>query len=216
MNTEKKQNKNMMLLETIFILVALCVYFCDNINTFALIFLSIILEALPFMLLGSLVSGLVEVFVSREKMLSFLPKNMLSTTCISALMGFIFPVCECGIVLVVRRLTRKGLPISAAIAYLLSAPIVNPIVIFSTAWAYQMNWKIVLLRMLFGYFIAVTIGLVMGSLFEEESPFIEEHSHACKGHCCHNHNQSHDIKKEPSFLQKFPLHQGMEQKTLLP
>jgi uncharacterized membrane protein YraQ (UPF0718 family) len=142
-------------------------------NSLAIVFVSIVLEAIPFMLLGSLIGGAIEVFVSRERMATLLPKKGLLTVCLAAGAGIVFPVCECAVVPVVRRLVGKGLPISAAIAYLLGGPIVNPIVAASTALAYAFDWRMVILRVALGYGIAVTIGLIMGRVFRGASAFRE-------------------------------------------
>lgn len=134
-------------------------------NSLAIVFISIVLEAIPFMLIGSLVGGLIEAFISRERMATFLPQKGWLTICIAAGAGIVFPVCECAVVPVVRRLLGKGLPFSAAIAYLLGGPIVNPIVAASTALAYAFDWRIVILRLGLGYGLAVVIGMLMGKLF---------------------------------------------------
>ncbi|MEQ1840785.1 MAG: permease, partial [Verrucomicrobiales bacterium] len=67
----------------------------------------------------------------------WLPKNKVLAVFLSGLLGAIFPVCECAIVPVIRRLIRKGLPVSCAITYMLSAPIINPIVVVSTMKAFS-------------------------------------------------------------------------------
>jgi uncharacterized membrane protein YraQ (UPF0718 family) len=141
-------------------------------NTLAIIFVSIVLEAIPFMLLGSLVGGVIEVFISRERLATLLPKKGWLTVLVAAGAGTFFPVCECAVVPVVRRLVGKGLPTSAAIAYLLGGPIVNPIVAASTALAYAFNWHIVTLRLALGYGIAVVIGLIMGRVFRGTSAIL--------------------------------------------
>jgi uncharacterized membrane protein YraQ (UPF0718 family) len=87
--------------------------------------------------------------------------------------GFLFPVCECAVVPVVRRLVGKGLPLSAAVAYLLGGPIVNPVVGFSTALAYGFDWDVVMLRLGPGYLIAVGVGLAMGRLFPGQTAIPE-------------------------------------------
>ena len=125
------------------------------------------------MMLGSLIGGAIEVFVSRERLAMLQPKKGWLTVCIAAGAGSVFPVCECAVVPVVRRLVGKGLPISAAIAYLLAGPIVNPIVAASTALAYAFDWRMVILRLVFGYGIAVAIGLIMGHLFRDETALRE-------------------------------------------
>jgi uncharacterized membrane protein YraQ (UPF0718 family) len=117
------------------------------------------------MLVGSLVGGFIEAFVSRERMATCLPRKGWLTVCIAAGAGIVFPVCECAVVPVVRRLIGKGLPFSAAIAYLLGGPIVNPVVAASTALAYAFDWRIVILRLSLGYGLAVVIGMIMGRFF---------------------------------------------------
>ncbi len=136
-------------------------------RTFSIIFLSILFEALPFMLLGSLAGGFIEEYISRDRVTSLLPSGSRKSVFIAAAVGFILPVCECAIVPVVRRLLRKGVPFSAAIAYLLAGPIVNPIVALSTAVAYFYNWKIVFFRLGFGYVAAVIIGFLVDFLVKE-------------------------------------------------
>ncbi len=160
-------------------------------QTFALVFLSIVLEALPFMLIGSGVGGLIEVFVSRERLMARLPRRPWAVTCMSAALGLVFPLCECAVVPVVRRLTRKGLPLSGAIAYLLAGPIVNPIVGTSTALAYAFDWRVVAARLGCGYVIAVAVGLLMGRVFSDRSAFIkDEHASGQSSHgCSHDHGE---------------------------
>ena len=136
-----------------------------GVRSFSLVFVSIVLEALPFMLVGACVGGLIEVFVSREKLVSHLPRRPWAMICLAAALGIVFPVCECAVVPVVRRLTGKGLPLAAAVAYLLGGPIVNPIVAVSTMLAYNMDWRVAAIRVLCGYAIAVFVALAMGRLF---------------------------------------------------
>jgi uncharacterized protein len=131
----------------------------DNI---AINFLAILLEALPFMLLGALAGGLIEVFVPLALVERFFGRHPLRAVFISGAMGLVIPVCECAIVPVVRRLLGKGVPFGAAIAFLLGGPIVNSIVALSTAVAYAWDWRVVLVRLGSGYLIAVTIGLLFG------------------------------------------------------
>jgi uncharacterized membrane protein YraQ (UPF0718 family) len=130
-------------------------------RTMAVVFVAIVLEALPFMLLGSMAGGLVEVFVSRERIATVFPKGRKGVLAAAA-MGILFPVCECAVVPLVRRLLSKGLPPGAAVAYLLAAPIVNPVTFLSTAVAYSLNMPTAFLRIALGYMIAANIGLVVG------------------------------------------------------
>ena len=128
-------------------------------QTFVTIFLGIFIEALPFLLLGTVASGLVEVFLSRETLRRAVPHNRLGSIISGALMGLAFPVCECGVVPLTRRLYRKGLPLSVGVAFLLAAPIINPIVIASTYAAF--GWGPIFVgRFVFALLIATTTGFI--------------------------------------------------------
>jgi uncharacterized membrane protein YraQ (UPF0718 family) len=128
-------------------------------QTFVTVFLGIFIEALPFLLLGTLASGLVEQFLSRETLGRWMPRNRLGRAVAGALMGLAFPVCECGVVPLTRRLFRKGLPLPIGVAFLLAAPVINPIVIASTYAAF--GWGAVLLgRVGFTLLIATSVGLL--------------------------------------------------------
>ena len=135
----------------------------------AITFLAILLEALPFMLLGSLAGGLIEVFMPGELLDRWLAGRKYLAILLGAGLGAIFPVCECAIVPVVRRLLRKGIPFSAAIAYLLGGPIVNPVVAASTAVAYSYDWSMVLARLACGYLVATLVALLMDRLFKNKT-----------------------------------------------
>jgi uncharacterized membrane protein YraQ (UPF0718 family) len=151
----------------VFIAVGLLIFFRDKpqFHTLAITFVSIVLEAFPFMLVGTLIGGGIEVFVSREKITRWLPKRRWAAIFVAAGLGMIFPVCECAIVPVVRRLLQKGIPLSAAIAFLLGGPIFNPLVAASTAVAYFFDGRIVAARLIFGYLIAAAVGLLMDLFF---------------------------------------------------
>ena len=124
-------------------------------------YLALAFEGLPFVLVGALVSGVIAAFVPSRTITRFLPKNHLLANLMSGLLGLIFPVCECGIVPVVRRLLDKGLPFSCGVTYMLASPIVNPLVILSTYAAFRgqaPEWNTAI-RLLSGYFVAVLVGL---------------------------------------------------------
>ena len=112
----------------------------------------------------------------------FLPKNRTLAISMGAGLGLIFPMCECGIVPVMRRLLRKGLPLSCCTAYMLAGPIINPIVLLSTYFAfagmentledgkfsYQMGgWWMLGLRAGLGFLVAVGTSLLVERLWKE-------------------------------------------------
>jgi uncharacterized protein len=131
----------------------------DGLQNFVTVFLGIFIEAAPFLLFGSLASGLIAAYVSADDIAAFFPRNRPLATVAGALLGIAFPVCECGVVPVVRRLSQKGLPISAGIAFLLAAPVINPVVIASTYAAFgtgMVFWG----RIGFTLLVAISVGLV--------------------------------------------------------
>lgn len=139
----------------------------DPFTTFVTIFMGIFVEAVPFLVAGSIVSGLIEVYVGREVIERFVPRNPIAASFVGALLGFTFPVCECGVVPVTRRLYQKGLPTSVGIAFLLAAPVVNPVVILSTYTAF--GWGPMLLgRLIFSILIAFIVGLIFSLAKPEE------------------------------------------------
>jgi len=135
----------------------------DTLTVFSTRFLGIFIEAAPFLLLGTVTSGLIEAFISHDDLMRILPRHPVLATVAGGLMGFAFPVCECGVVPVTRRLYRKGLPAPVGIAFLLAAPVVNPIVIASTYAAFHARAiEIVYLRVAVALVAAVLIGLLFG------------------------------------------------------
>ncbi|MGB3693550.1 MAG: permease [Spirulinaceae cyanobacterium] len=126
------------------------------------LFLSLLVEAMPFLLLGVLFSSGLLLFIDERQLVSRLPKNPFLGSLIGSLIGFLFPVCECGNVPVARRLLIQGTPSAVACSFLLAAPTINPIVIWSTWVAFQDQPELVWLRVLFSLTIATIIGCVFG------------------------------------------------------
>jgi len=131
----------------------------SKLTTFATVFLGIFIEAIPFLLLGTLGSGFVEAFLDHSQIQRFIPRNILTGALTGSLLGMVFPVCECGVVPLTRRLYNKGLPVVAGIAFLMAAPVLNPIVILSTSSAFGWGWMLVG-RVGLSMLIAVTTGLL--------------------------------------------------------
>ncbi len=161
-----------------------------RVNTLAINFVALLLEALPFLFIGALAGGLLEVFVPEswfDRLLGSRPKRAIF---IGAALGLVIPVCECVVVPVVRRLLKKGVPFSAAVAYLLGGPVVNSIVAASTAVAYAGDWRMVVLRLGCGYFVAVLAAFVVGIFFDGKSALLPLSNPALScgcgcGSCCH-------------------------------
>lgn len=140
-------------------------------QTYFVIFGSLLIQALPFVLLGALASALIEVFVptgTLEK-LADLPKPLQLPA--AGLAGIAIPICECGSVPVARRLAQKGLMPSAAVTFMLAAPVLNPVVVASTFFAYRGRatlWTMVIGRFGLGLLVAVAVGWAIGNRSKEE------------------------------------------------
>ncbi len=140
-------------------------------NGFTL-FLSLLVEAIPFLLLGVLFSSMLLFFVDERTLVEKVPKNPLLGALVGSMVGFLFPVCECGNVPVARRLIMQGAPTSMAIGFLLAAPTINPIVIWATWVAFREQPEIVVLRVVFSLLIATIIGYVF-SFQKDLSPIVQ-------------------------------------------
>lgn len=125
------------------------------------IFLSIIIEALPFVLIGSLISGFIEVYVTPNRVHQALPKNRFLRILFGTFIGFIFPSCECGIVPIVNRLLEKKVPTYTAIPFLATAPVINPIVLFATFTAFGNSVKFAFYRALGSILVALVLGIFL-------------------------------------------------------
>jgi len=131
-------------------------------NAFTL-FLSLLVEAIPFLLLGVLLSSFLLLVVDERNLIAKLPRNPILGAFVGSCIGFLFPVCECGNVPVARRLLLKGVSPAVAIAFLLAAPTINPVVIWATWVAFGDRPQIVILRVVFSLIIATTVGIIFSA-----------------------------------------------------
>lgn len=164
-------------------------------SVFATRFLGIFVEAAPFLLLGSLTSGLIESFVRSDDILRWMPRNKLGAALGGTLLGLVFPVCECGVVPVARRLFSKGLPLSMGVAFLLAAPFMNPIV-FASTWIAFGPGTVFFGRIVITVLVAVTVGTVIGS-FAKSKDVLKEEPLASHDH---EHDHSHGATTRDKLL----------------
>ena len=181
----------------------------DSQQDFALAFLSILFEGVPFILLGTLISGFIDIYLPAGMMDRFLPRNKFFAVLSAGLLGAVFPVCECAVVPVIRRLVKKGLPVSCALTYMLAAPIVNPITALSTWKAFQGQCAAMMTcsRLLLGFLIAVAVGMIVSKLplaSVLKAKLVEglekDEAKAAHDHSCCNHDHSHDKPAEDNRL----------------
>lgn len=144
------------------------------------IFLSIMIEALPFVLIGSIISGFIDVYITPDRVHAFLPQNKILRILFGTFVGFIFPSCECGIVPIVNRFLEKKVPTYTAVPFLATAPIINPIVLFATYTAFGNSVHFALFRALGSILVALVLGIFWG--FVAKAPILKQdgakvHSH---------------------------------------
>ena len=140
----------------------------EKVSTAWAIFQGLLLEAIPFLLLGVAIAGLARWLVPQTAWVHRLPKNPLLAPITGALMGFALPACECGNVPVARRLLASGAPMGTAFGFLFAAPVLNPIVLASTWAAFPDQPWLLIARPLGAFVIAVSLSLLLVQLPETQ------------------------------------------------
>ncbi|MDR3044517.1 MAG: permease [Desulfovibrio sp.] len=180
--------------------------------------LAVFLEALPFLVLGSLVSACMEVFVPRAWVERRVPKSLPGALAFGVALGTVLPTCECGVVPVVRRMMGKGVPVPAAVAYMLAAPVVNPVVMVSTWVAFRGDVLMTGLRAAVVAATAVAVGIsvrrmaVDGALRPNASGGLD----ACGCGCGHDHDECGHEHAHADQVSRHASGQGSAQAPLLP
>jgi len=171
-----------------------------KLQIFKTMFISIILEAMPFILIGVLISALLQVFVKDHTIRRMIPKNPFLGIITASILGIIFPICECGMVPAIRNLIQKGMPLYVATTFILVGPILNPIVFWSTFVAFRTRPEIAYSRMGLAFIVALVIGLIVYKFVHPDqlkASLKTVHNHADlnnrhdHGHVHHDHNHDH-------------------------
>ena len=136
------------------------------------VFTGIVLQAVPFMLLGALLSSVLYAFVPDRLLIRIFPKKYGLGFLTALFAGVLFPVCECAAVPLMRSLMKKGVAMPIAVTFMLASPIVNPISIVSTLYAFPQQPSVALLRLYLGLTVAFGIGLLL--LFYPEEKYLKE------------------------------------------
>lgn len=130
----------------------------EDVRLWSTLFVSICVQALPFLVLGVVVSGLIAAFVSPDLVQRIVPKRPVLAVPSAGLAGMALPGCECGSVPIAGRLVAAGTPPAAALTFLLAAPAINPVVLVSTAVAFPNDGELVLARFLASFLAAIAVG----------------------------------------------------------
>jgi uncharacterized membrane protein YraQ (UPF0718 family) len=130
------------------------------------VFLSIIIQALPFVLIGVFGSAAMHNLVTADMVETKLAgRAKLPGILLAIGAGFFFPVCDCGVIPVARRLLMKKVPPYMAIAFLVTAPLINPITIWATTTAFGNNLPIILTRVGMAIVVGVIVALAVSKFF---------------------------------------------------
>jgi uncharacterized protein len=130
------------------------------VRTGATVFVAVCVQALPFLVLGVLVSGAIAAFVSADALRRVLPRRAALAVPVAGVAGVALPNCECAAVPVARRLIQQDVPASVAVTFLLAAPAVNPIVLVATAVAFPGEPAMVLARFAGSMATAIVMGFL--------------------------------------------------------
>ena len=173
----------------------------ETIKDISIVFISIFFESLPFLLLGAIISSIIETYVSNDTIAKLIPKNKVLGSIVGVLLGFFLPACDCAVIPVTKRLIKKKVPINVAISFMLSSPIINPVVLLSTYYAFfDKNPNMFWFRILFGIVISLIVGIVIGIIYNKKTviknEMLDEEKCDCHDHECHCEHHKHSLKND--------------------
>lgn len=152
------------------------------------LFLGLIIESFPFIIIGVSISTIIGLVVKESWVIKHIPKNRFVSHSMMGLLGIFLPVCECGNVPLARRLIVSKFSVSQAITFLLAAPIVNPITFITTLEAFNLTKEIAFIRIICGFLIAVTIGLIFSYVKNQNTLITKQYNHTLTCHSTHEKN----------------------------
>ncbi len=152
-------------------------------DMFAIYTVALVLDALPFLLAGSVIGILIEIFLPEKIFRHKIFGKGAPGFILALLLGMMLPTCECGVIPIARKFAKKGLPQHLAVVYMMAAPVINPIVIIATYVAFRFNLMMVLGRMAISAAVAVTVGIALSGQKDIFSRYgIKESDKACHDH----------------------------------
>jgi uncharacterized membrane protein YraQ (UPF0718 family) len=174
----------------------------NQFQDFLTLSISVIIESLPFVVLGIALSIAVQVWVPDHLFLKLLPKNRFGRRVVISLLGVLLPVCECGNLPLARGLIVKGLTVSESMTFLLAAPIVNPITILTTYQAFGWNDGILVSRLIGGFLIANLIGWLYSRHPAQQSLLTDRFAAECRVPAGHSHGETRWQKSVQLFVRE--------------
>lgn len=163
-----------------------------ELQDFVTLTLSVVVEALPFVILGALVSAGIRLYAPTERLIRRLPKRPLFRRLSISLVGAFMPVCECGNVPVARGLLIRGLSVAESTTFLLAAPIINPVTLLATASAFRLDPSIVWVRMVGALLIANLVGSLI-ALYKDQTDLVSKgfYHTLCEARAVDDHHEHH-------------------------
>lgn len=174
----------------------------NQVQDFLTLSISVIIESLPFVILGIVLSILVQVWVPDHLFVRLLPRNRALRRVAISLLGVLLPVCECGNVPLARGLIVKGLTVSESMTFLLAAPIVNPITIITTYQAFGWSGGILVARLVGGFLIANLLGWLYSRHPDQQSLLTERFAAECRMPEAHSHGDTRWQKSVELFVRE--------------
>lgn len=185
----------------------------------AIYFTTIMLEAIPFLLLGALISAIIEEFVSEERISKMIPKNRVLGSLVGIFLGLFIPACDCAVIPIAMRLKKKKVPTNVIVSFMLASPIISPVVLLSTFFAFGETEKMLLFglempklfvyRTIFGVLVALVVGIILDIICKDavlKEEIYEHHHHHHDHehiHTCNHHHEgcscSHHEKETGSL-----------------
>lgn len=171
-------------------------------QTLVTVFVSVMVQALPFLVLGTLLSAAITAFVPSKFFERALPRSPVAAVPVAGLAGVVLPACECGSVPVAGALMRRGVAPSAAFAFLLASPAINPVVLVSTFVAFPGQPQMVVGRFVASLGVACVMGWLWLRLGRPEwlRPVRVPDSHTDRGWAAFWASCRHDVVQAGGFL----------------
>ena len=163
----------------------------DRVQDTLTLAISVIIESVPFVFLGILLSAVVQVWLPHGVLARHLPRNPVLRRASISLLGMFFPVCECGNVPLARGFMVGGFTVSESITFLLAAPILNPITIITTHQAFGWDGHILVARLLGGFLIANVVGWLFSKHPDPQSLLTTKFGAACAAGSTGGHDHEH-------------------------
>lgn len=163
----------------------------------SVLFISIILEALPFLLLGSLISAFIQECISDDFFKKVIPKNPVLGSIVGVILGFFIPACDCAVIPIALRLKKKKVPLNVCISFMLASPIINPVAILSVVYAFKSTMpEIIIWRLIGGVIVSIVVGIIMSIMYKKDEDIFYGNAVIEDGcsHCGHDH--SHESHKK--------------------